>query len=68
MADEKIEKAIESANSSVSIETKQNDSASLKLIKQALQKAQNNGSFFNELIKLVKEKETEGKQISHGRR
>jgi len=69
MADEKITKAIESADSSVSIETKQNDSEGLKLIKQALIQAQNNGSFFNELLKLVNEKENAEKEITiHGKK
>jgi len=67
MADEKITKAIESADSSVSIETKQNDSESLRLIKEALIKAQNNSSFFYELVQTVKEK-AKGEQIKHGRK
>ena len=66
MADEKITKAIENADSSVSIETTKNDSVALRIIKQALINSKNNGSFFNELVKLAKDKDAEGKQIGHG--
>ena len=68
MSDEKITKAIENADSSVSMEAGQNNSASLRLIRQALKNSQRNGSFFNELIKLVKEKDEEDKRVSHGRK
>ena len=67
MADEKITKAIKNADSSVSIETKQNDSESLRLIKDALIKAQNNSSFFYELVQAVKEKgKIDGERMKHG--
>ena len=67
MAEEKITKAIEYADSSVSIETTKNDSTGLKMIKQALINSQNNGSFFNELIKLANER-SEVEKAKHGRK
>jgi len=67
MAEDKITKAIESANSSVSIETKENDSNGLKMIRKALQNAQNDGSFFYELVKLANEEsKKEEEKTKHG--
>ena len=66
MSEEKVTKAIENADSSVSIESVNNDSVALKLIKQALENSKNNGSFFNELVRLAKEKKEE--QNTHGQR
>lgn len=69
MSEEKVTKAIENADSSVSIESVNNDSMALKLIKQALENSKNNGSFFNELIRLAREKTEEvqeEEQNTHG--
>lgn len=69
MAEEKITKAIESADSSVSIETEPNDSKALKLIRQALINSKKNSSFFYELVRAVKAKDKiNEEQVKHGRK
>jgi len=58
----KIEKAVKSANASVGLESKNNDNLALQMIYEALSRAKNNGSFFEELVKLEKEKTAELKE------
>lgn len=54
MAEEKINKALENANSSVSIEDMKNESSDLKIIKQALEQSKSNESFLFSLVKKFK--------------
>lgn len=67
----KVEKAVKSANASVALESENNDNIGLKIIYEALARAKNNGSFFEELVKLEKEKMTElreKEEIGYGKR
>ena len=74
MFDEKfkiVERAVKSAEASVSIESQTNNNIGLDMIYEALRRAQNNGSFFEELIKLEKEKKAELNQkeaMKYGKR
>lgn len=66
-----VEKAVKRADASVSIESQNNNSIGLELIYEALNRAKNNGSFFEELVKLEKEKKSELEQkeeMSYGKR
>ena len=66
-----VEKAVKSADASVGLESQNNDNIGLKIIYEALSRAKNNGSFFEELVKLEKEKMAEMKEkeeMSHGQR
>jgi len=66
-----VEKAVKSADASVGLESRKNDNIGLKMIYEALSRAKNNGSFFEELVKLEKEKMSETKEkeeMSYGQR
>lgn len=65
----KIERAVKSANASVGLESQKDDNVALQIIYEALARAKNNGSFFEELVKLEKEKLEEKKAgIGYGQR
>lgn len=57
MSEEKIKKAIDSADSNVSIEQMKNSKDDLKLVKEALELSRNNESFLYSLVKLVEKEE-----------
>lgn len=57
-----VEKAVKSAEASVGLESDNNDNIGLQMIYEALSRAQNNGSFFEELVKIEKEKILEEKE------
>ena len=65
MTDERTTRSVKDVDSNILIKTKQNDSEGLKLIREALISSKNSGSFFNDVVRLVKEK-TKG--IQKGRR
>lgn len=58
-----VTKAVKSADASVGLESSINNSIGLKMIYEALSRAQNNGSFFEELVKLEKEKMQEQRKV-----
>lgn len=66
-----VEKAVKSAEASVGLESNTKNSIGLEMIYEALRRAQNNGSFFEELVKIEKEKILEEKEKGgsrHGQR
>lgn len=66
MSEEQIAKAIENADSNVSIEEMENESKDLRLIHKALEESRNNRSFLFELLKLIEREKEEAKE--HGKK
>lgn len=66
MSEEQITKAIENADSNVSIEEMENESKDLQLIHKALEESRNNRSFLFELLKLIEREKDETKE--HGKK
>ena len=67
----KYEKAVKTADSSVSIESKSTGSIGQTLMHEALKREKSNSSFFLELVELIKEKDAELKEkeeMSYGQR
>ena len=66
-----VKKAVKSAEASVGLEAGTDNSIGLQIIYEALSRAENNGSFFEELVKLEKEKMLERKEkgdVGYGQR
>lgn len=62
MENEKIEKAIQNADSNVSIENMTNERRDLELVSEALRNSKTNGSFLSEVVRLVNEESEKDKE------
>lgn len=67
MGEKKIDTAIKNADSNVAMEGTKNDKQDLTIIREALQRAKNSGSFFWEIVKIGKEQKDNG-EINHGKK